>query len=117
MPSRGIFNIKNGLTSTSDLLASGPRFAASGRGTVNLSQNSLNLTVVLDLKTKNMLPVTANLSGPFNDLKWKIDAAGLLQEAGKNPGGLADRLGWARVKAKPPPPFRATNWKSSCRTG
>ncbi|HEU5178773.1 MAG TPA: AsmA family protein, partial [Burkholderiales bacterium] len=101
------FVIKNGVAHNEDLDAKAPLFRLGGKGDINIGASSLDYTakaaVVATTKGQGGaerdrlagLTVPVHLSGPFDDLKYKVDYRGMAGEAAKSEVGqkLKDRVG------------------------
>ncbi|HEX6157022.1 MAG TPA: AsmA family protein, partial [Burkholderiales bacterium] len=101
------FVIKNGVAHNEDLDAKAPLFRLGGKGDINIGASSLDYTAkaALVATTKGQggaerdrlagLTVPVHLSGPFDDLKYKVDYRGMAGEAAKSEIGqkLKDRVG------------------------
>ena len=101
------FVIRNGVAHNEDLDAKAPLFRLGGKGDINIGASSLDYTAkaALVATTKGQggaerdrlagLTVPVHLSGPFDDLKYKVDYRGMAGEAAKSEVGqkLKDRVG------------------------
>ena len=101
------FVIKNGVAHNEDLDAKAPLFRLGGKGDINIGASSLDYTAkaALVATTKGQggaerdrlagLTVPVHLSGPFDDLKYKVDYRGMAGEAAKSEVGqkLKERVG------------------------
>jgi AsmA protein len=91
----GSFNITGGVAHNDDLAAKSPLFRLSGNGDIDLVKNRLDYlvkpTVVAtlqgqggpELQALKGLTVPVRLSGPFDNIGWKIDVKGLLGDTVK----------------------------------
>ena len=80
----GSFNIRNGVASTSSLLAKGNLFEGKGSGTINLPSQQLNLQLTVKaggISIKGINEIPLNVTGPISSPSISIDAARLAKEA------------------------------------
>jgi AsmA protein len=80
------FKVNNGVAHNDDLAVKAPMLHITGSGDINIGNDSLNyLTQVTLFKTEGGGTVTfpAQLSGPFTDLKYKVDFGAMLMDVAK----------------------------------
>ena len=80
------FKVKNGVAHNDDLSVKAPMLRIAGNGDIDIGNDSLNYTTKVTLsKTEGggtaTLPV--QLSGPFTDLKYKVDFGAMLADVAK----------------------------------
>ena len=80
------FKVKNGVAHNDDLSVKAPMLRIAGNGDIDIGNDSLNYTTRVTLsKTEGggtaTLPV--QLSGPFTDLKYKVDFGAMLADVAK----------------------------------
>ncbi len=96
------FKIVNGILSNDDLSMLSPVLRLTGKGTLNLPQETINYraepTIVGTLKGQGGkvdakgVAVPLNISGPWSAPKVQPDIAGLVQGLMKDPGALKDNI-------------------------
>ena len=80
------FKVNNGVAHNDDLAVKAPVLHITGSGDINIGNDSLNyLTQVTLFKTEGGGTVTfpVQLSGPFTDLKYKVDFGAMLMDVAK----------------------------------
>ena len=98
----GTFTIVNGILQNDDLAMKAPLFRISGAGTVDMTARTVNYRVEpkvaatgegqggKDDATGIMVPI--NISGPWDDLSYQPDLAGMLTDALKDPSKIVDEV-------------------------
>lgn len=88
-------NIRNGVAHNEDLLGKSPLFRVGGRGDIDIANERLDYTVKAtvvstlqgqggpELQALKGLTIPVHLSGPMTNIAWKVDFAGIAQEAAK----------------------------------
>jgi AsmA protein len=99
------FTIKNGVAHNEDLEVKAPLFRVGGKGDIDIGKSRLdyttNATVVsttkgqggAELESLSGLTVPVQLSGPFDDVKYKVDYGAIAGDLAKSKAG-------AQVKEK-----------------
>jgi AsmA protein len=86
----GTFTITNGVVKNDDLQLKSGIIPITGAGTVNLPNRAVDYRVTVSLAGAIGVPVL--VSGPWDNLSYRPDLAGVLQGAAKAPGQLMDQL-------------------------
>jgi AsmA protein len=82
------YTVTNGILSNKDLTVAAPQLSATGQGTVDLPKRMVDYK--LSAKLVSTLAVPVNVKGPWDNLSWGVDLAGL---AAQNAGNAAKLLG------------------------
>jgi len=77
------FKVSNGVAHNDDLSVRSPQLRITGGGDIDIGNESLNYTAKAMLQQtqgQDSLMVPVQLSGPFTDLKYKLDYTGMLED-------------------------------------
>ncbi len=97
----GTFTIAKGIVSNSDLMMKAPLFRVTGKGTVNLPQQTINYRLSPQVvetiqgqggKEKQGLGVPVIIEGSLDNPRYRPDLEGAIQEAIKDPEKLKEQL-------------------------
>jgi AsmA protein len=106
------FDIKNGVAHNEDLEAKSPLFRLGGAGDINIAKSSLDYLAKASVVATSRgqggkeredlagLTIPVRLTGPFDDLSYKVDTRGLARDALKSKAGgkIKERLEGNRDK-------------------
>ena len=84
----GTYTIANGILTNKDLNVSAPTLGATGAGTVNLPARTIDYK--LSTKLASTVAVPVNVKGPWDNISWGVDVAGM---AVQNVGNAANLVG------------------------
>ncbi len=84
----GTYAITNGILTNNDLTVSAPTLSATGAGTVSLPPRTVDYK--LSAKLASALAVPVNVKGPWDNISWGVDIAGLAKQ---NLGNAANLVG------------------------
>jgi len=77
------FKVSNGVAHNDDLSVRSPQLRVTGSGDIDIGNESLNYTAKAMLQQtqgQDSLMVPVQLSGPFTDLKYKLDYSAMLED-------------------------------------
>lgn len=79
------YTIANGVFSNDDLSIETPLALATGHGTINLPENTINYTLILHTKSGNLkkAKIPFHISGPFSNIQTHMDTSKLIKSTAK----------------------------------
>jgi AsmA protein len=86
----GTYTITNGILKNNDLKLTSPEVPMAGAGTVDLPQRTLNYRVTPNVA--GVLAVPVDISGPWDNLSYRPDLAGIAKGLAEDPGKALDLL-------------------------
>jgi AsmA protein len=87
----GTYTIANGILRNNDLKLTSPEVPMSGAGTVDLPQRTVNYRVTPNVA--GLLAVPVDITGPWDNLSYRPDLAGIAKGLAQDPGKALDALG------------------------
>jgi AsmA protein len=87
----GTYTITNGILRNNDLKLTSPEVPMSGAGTVDLPQRTVNYRVTPNVA--GLLAVPLDITGPWDNLSYRPDLAGIAKGLAQDPGKALDALG------------------------
>jgi AsmA protein len=87
----GTYTIANGILRNNDLKLTSPEVPMSGAGTVDLPQRTVNYRVTPNVA--GLLVVPVDITGPWDNLSYRPDLAGIAKGLAQDPGKALDALG------------------------
>jgi AsmA protein len=87
----GTYTITNGILKNNDLKLTSPEVPMSGAGTVDLPQRMVNYRVTPNVA--GLLAVPVDIVGPWDNLSYRPDLAGIAKGLAQDPGKALDALG------------------------
>ncbi|HXR85941.1 MAG TPA: AsmA family protein [Stellaceae bacterium] len=86
----GTYTIANGILKNNDLKLTSPEVPMSGAGTVDLPQRTVNYRVTPNVA--GLLAVPVDITGPWDNLSYRPDLAGIAKGLAQDPGKALDAL-------------------------
>jgi AsmA protein len=86
----GTYTIANGILKNNDLKLTSPEVPMSGAGTVDLPQRTLNYRLTPNVA--GVLAVPVDVTGPWDNLSYRPDLAGIAKGLAQDPGKALDLL-------------------------
>lgn len=86
----GTYTITNGILKNNDLKLTSPEVPMSGAGTVDLPQRQVNYRVTPNVA--GVLAVPVDIVGPWDNLSYRPDLAGIAKGLAQDPGKALDAL-------------------------
>jgi AsmA protein len=86
----GTYTITNGILKNDDLKLTSPEVPITGSGTVDLPQQQVNYRVTPSVA--GLLAVPVDVTGPWSNLSYRPDLAGLAKGIAQDPGKLLNSL-------------------------
>jgi AsmA protein len=86
----GTYTITNGILKNNDLKLTSPEVPMTGAGTVDLPQRQVNYRVTPNVA--GVLTVPVDITGPWDNLSYRPDLAGIAKGLAQDPGKALDAL-------------------------
>jgi AsmA protein len=86
----GTYTISNGILKNNDLKLTSPEVPMTGAGTVDLPQRQVNYRLTPNVA--GVLAVPVDVSGPWDNLSYRPDLAGIAKGLAEDPGKALDLL-------------------------
>jgi AsmA protein len=86
----GTYTITNGILKNNDLKLTSPEVPMSGAGTVDLPQRTVDYRVTPNVA--GVLAVPVDITGPWDNLSYRPDLAGIAKGLAQDPGKALDAL-------------------------
>jgi AsmA protein len=86
----GTYTITNGILKNNDLKLTSPEVPMTGAGTVDLPQRTVNYRVTPNVA--GVLAVPVDVTGPWDNLSYRPDLAGIAKGLAEDPGKALDLL-------------------------
>jgi AsmA protein len=86
----GTYTIANGILKNNDLKLTSPEVPMTGAGTVDLPQRQVNYRLTPNVA--GLLAVPVDVTGPWDNLSYRPDLAGIAKGLAQDPGKALDLL-------------------------
>jgi AsmA protein len=86
----GTYTITNGILKNNDLKLTSPEMPMTGAGTVDLPKQEVNYRVTPNVA--GLLAVPVDITGPWDNLSYRPDLAGIAKGLAQDPGKALDAL-------------------------